>query len=416
MFLIKQTRILAPGFDAQTRYDIRIHQGVIVEIGQGLSPQAEEVIEHQGLCTAPGWFDTFAFVGEPGLEDREDFTTAAAAAKAGGFTELICLPNTKPALQGKSQIQYIVQHSGKQGVAFHPMGAISDDCAGKDIAELYDMREAGAIAFGDGKNSLQHSGMMLRALLYVKAFGGLVVNQCQDNQLIPGGQMHEGPQSTALGLRGIPDLAESMMVQRDLDLLEYTNSRLHIANVSAARSLALIRAAKAKGLQVTCSVAPLNLAFNDEVLHAFDSNFKVQPPLRTEADRLALIEALQDGTIDIINSNHIPLDEESKKLEFTYASFGAIGLETAFALSQKALAGHISLEKLVDLFSVQSRRVFGLEVPNIAVGAHANLTLFVPETTWTYDLGDIQSKSKNSPLIGLELQGKVIRTIYHKTQ
>jgi dihydroorotase len=388
--------------------DVLIKDGVIQKLSPELSDEADEVIDAKGACLSPGWLDVGAQTGDPGLEHREDLTHVAAAAAAGGYTGLATFPNTQPSVHSKSEVRYILQQTRHELVEFFPIGAVSQNCAGKEITEMLDMRAAGAVAFSDGKLPVEHSGLMLRALLYARAFDGVILNHPHDTHIIPDGQMHEGSISTQLGLKGIPVLSETLMVQRDIDLLDYSGSRLHLYNISSAGSVAIIRAAKENGLALTCSVPAINLLYTDEDLQGFDSNLKVLPPLRTLNDREALIAGLQDGTIDFITSSHTPLEIEAKELEFPYAKFGAIGLETAFAVARTALQDDLSLEQLVDKLAVQPRRILGIEVPKIDEKQPANLTLFDPDKRWTPGWKDFRSKSKNTPFIGRELQGKAL--------
>ncbi|MEM9823524.1 MAG: dihydroorotase, partial [Bacteroidota bacterium] len=267
------------------------------------------------------------------------------------------------------------------------------------------------IAFSDGKKSLQNGGVMMRALQYVKAFDGLIMNHPDDHSLSAGAQMHEGRTSTSLGMRGIPAIAEELMLQRDIYLLEYTESRLHVANVSTRGAVDLLRTAKAKGLAITASVAIMNLVASDEALSHFDTHYKVLPPLREKEDIDALLEGLKDGTIDFIASNHMPWEKEAKDLEFPYAKFGAIGMETLYALCNTHLSDQLSHEDLVRLLALRSRDILGLPLPEIAEGADANLTLFHPKQKWIYHEKDIRSRSKNSPFIGQEFLGKVMAII-----
>lgn len=392
--------------------DLLIVDGIIREIAPGLSDQqADEILDLKGASLSPGWLDIGAQTGDPGLEHREDLRHVAEAAMAGGFTAIASFPNTEPAVHSKTEVHYILQQTRNELVDFFPIGALSHDCAGKEITEMLDMQAAGAVAFSDGKIPVAHAGLLLRALLYAKAFDGVILNYPYDNTVVPGGQMHEGVISTQMGVKGIPSLAESLMVQRDIDLLAYSESRLHLHNISTARSVALIRAAKQAGLQITCSVPALNLLFTDVDLEGFDAYLKVLPPLRTDDDRSALIEGLQDGTIDAITSNHAPLEVEAKELEFTYAKFGAIGLETAYATAQTALGDALSPTQLVDKLAVQPRKILGLDVPTIAIGQRAELTVFDPAMRWTFTEKDIRSKSNNTPFIGRELTGRPLAIV-----
>ncbi len=389
------------------KINIFIIDGKIKQIGKRLGVQDAKVYDANGAYVSPGWVDIGTQVGDPGFEHREDFRSIEKAALAGGYTSMACLPNTYPPIHSKSEVLYVINSSKNSIVDFLPIGAISDDCAGKDITEMYDMRAAGAIAFSDGKNPIQDSGLMMRALQYVQPFNGVIINQPLDKNVAQHGQLHEGVVSTSLGLRGIPSMAEELVVQRDIYLSEYTSSNLHLLNISTAESVRLIRLAKKKGLKVTASVAALNLAFNDAALSDFDSNFKVLPPLRRASDQKALIQGLKDGTIDCITSNHTPLESEVKNLEFLFAEFGAIGLQTAFSLANSALHKKLSIEEIIEKIAFGPRKVLGLPMKTIAVGEPADLTLFDPQLEWTFEQKDILSKSKNSPLIGSRLKGKV---------
>lgn len=406
--LIKNVQII----DAQSAYhlqtlDIFIENGIIKNIATDLQIENVEIFEAQGACVSPGWMDVGVQACDPGYEHREDLQSVANAAVAGGFTAIAVQPNTNPVLHSKSEILYIKKNTQNSIIDFYPIGAISENCAGKEITEMLDMRAAGAIAFSDGSKSLHHNGLMLLALQYVSAFEGVIINQPLDKAIASDGQMHEGYVSTSLGLKGIPNLAEELMVERDLHLLEYTNSKLHIANISTAGAVERVRRAKAKGLSVTTSVPVLNLLYTDEAIAEFEVNYKVLPPLRHPEDREALIVGLQDGTIDMINSNHTPIDEEGKNLEFTYADFGVLGLQTAFAASWTALNGRLPLETLIEKLAIRPREIFGLEIPSIKIGQNANLTIFNPNQRWTFQEAEIRSKSKNTSFIGMQLQGKV---------
>jgi len=410
--LIKNAKVIDSRSDFHLgQVDLLIRDGLIAQVGTGLQSERAMVIEREGLHVSPGWLDLGVTVGDPGHEQREDLESAAAAAAAGGFTAIAVQPNTDPAIDTKGGARYVRQQSMGQLVDCYPLGAVSHGCAGKELTEMIDMQRAGAIAFTDGHHPIQHSGLMMRGLQYVKAFGGVLINRPQDKHLSVEGQMHEGAVSTALGMKGIPSLSEELMVQRDLYLAEYTGSRLHLAFLSTAGAVERVREAKLRGLQVTCSVAPLNLAFGEEALQTFDTYFKVMPPLRSREDVRALQEGVADGAIDLITSNHVPLEEELKKLEFPFAGFGAAGLETVFPLTWKALQPRVSLEDLVERLAIRSRELVGLETPVIGEGVAANLTLFEPESRWTVQPEDLRGKSHNNPLIGQQLQGRVVGLI-----
>lgn len=399
--------------------DILIRAGEIVQIGTGITAPDAELWDTQGACVSTGWLDLGTHIADPGFEHREDLYSAAMAAAAGGFTAIACFPNTQPAIHSKSEVFYIKNNTAAYPVQFFPIGAISVDAAGKDLAELIDMHHAGAVAFSDGANAVQDAGLLLRALQYASAFHGLILNEPHHKTIAGGGQMHEGLISTMLGLKGVPALSETVMIQRDLSLLEYAESRLHIHLVSTRKGVELIRTAKKTGANVTASVAIANLCFTDQVLlgdapehlqpiDAFDAHWKVMPPLRSADDQAALLEGLLDGTIDVLCSNHLPWDEEMKNLEFPYAAFGMTGLETLFPLYGRFLASQLSLPALVQKLSVQPRQLLGIPVHPIEVGARAELTLFDPTADWTYTLQNMRSKSKNSPLLNQPLKGRVL--------
>ncbi len=410
---IRNTRIIAPGhpLNGQQR-DLLLREGIIMDIGESLSsPEGTEVLEQEGLQLSIGWMDTGVFTGDPGLEQRETLHTAGAAAAAGGFTAVATQPNTLPAVDSKSGVLYVRRNAEGKLVNFYPMGAVTLECAGKEITEMIDMQRAGAVAFTDGKRPVQHAGIMLRALQYVKAFGGLIVNHPMDTDIGGKGQVHEGLVSTSLGMPGIPALAEEMMVRRDLHLLEYTESRLHLANLSTKGAVQAVREARARGLQVTASVAVMNLIEEDSAAGQFDSNYKVMPPLRSAEDRKALCEGVLDGTIDIICSNHRPLEEEQKKLEFTYAGFGATGLETLYALCRTHLSDWLSEDMLINCIAYNPRRILGIPLPELEVGSPAELTLFHPDEEWAYARDRVYSRSCNSPYIGQTLRGRPVAVI-----
>lgn len=394
--------------------DLLIRHGKIEAVGSNLTADASVEVWTPGgnAVVSPGWFDVGVQVCDPGYEHREDLASAAAAAAAGGYTAIACFPNTHPAIHSKSEVQYILRNSAHLPVSIFPIGAVSGNAEGKDLAELYDMHAAGALAFSDGSKSVQDAGLLLRALQYTQAFDGLVMNQPHHKSIAGGGQLHEGLMSTSLGMKGLPALAETLMVQRDLSLLRYAGGRLHLHLLSTAEGVDMVRKAKKAGLAVTASVAVANLAFTDEVMATFDSNWKVQPPLRSRADADALLEGLRDGTIDFVCSNHVPWDSENKNLEFPYAEFGMSNLETAFAMYRTFVPQNkTSIADWVRWTAVAPRQTLGLPVPSIEVGAPAEITVFDPEAEWTPTVKVWKSKSVNNPLIGQVLKGKVMKTV-----
>lgn len=414
--ILKKVRVCT-GEQTSGPQDIGIRNGIIEAVGKDLPVPADaEVLTFEGTPhVSPGWFDVGIQTGDPGFEHREDLQSAARAAAAGGFTAVACFPNTNPAADSKSAVAYIRNKTAGGAVAFYPIGAVSAHAEGKDLAELYDMHAAGAVAFSDGRRPVQDAGLLLRALQYARAFDGLIMDWPHHKSIAGGGQMHEGALSTALGMKGIPALAEEIMVQRNLSLLAYSGGRLHLHLLSARKAVELVRAAKAAGLPVTASVAAANLCFTDEQLAEFDSNWKMMPPLRGNSDREALLEGLADGTIDFICSNHTPWDSEAKNLEFPFAEFGMIGLETAYALCRTYLQEQLSIETLVQKWALSPRRALGLPVPEIKPGAHAELTIFDPEASWTFTEKHIRSKSQNTPFVGEVFRGKVLG-IYNQGQ
>ena len=410
MLLIKNATII----DSKSplngkKRDLLIQEGRIEKIGTKISNKKAKVIAHKDLHVSIGWFDIGVHTGEPGLEHREDIESLTNAAAVGGYTSLACFPNTTPTIQTKSDILFFKNQSSL--VDIYPIGAISHNCEGKDIAELYDMAKAGSIAFSDGLHSIQSSGLMKRSLEYVKGIEGVIVNHPHDKELSAGGQIHEGIVSTELGMKGLLSLSEELMLKRDIDLLAYTDSRLHVHNISTAGSIDLIKAAKKKGLKVTASVAMANLIFDDRAIASFDTNLKVLPPIRTAKDRTALIKAVKEGVIDCITTNHTPLEEEVKKMEFLYADFGMIGLESTFAVLHTQLSDQIPLPQLIDILAYQSRASVSLPAPLLKADSVANLTLFSPSLEWTFDHSSIQSKSKNTPFVGTPMKGKVLGVI-----
>lgn len=407
--LIRQARIVDPQSEWNNKVvDLLIENGSVKSIAAHIDEQAEREITGEGLCVSPGWVDVFADYREPGHEHKETIDTGLNAAAAGGFTRVLIVPNTNPVLSNKSAIKYVVQKAAGHTTSLHPLGSISQNAEGKDLAEMLDMHANGAVAFTDGWKALQSSGLMLKALEYVKSFNGTLVQLPVDTALSAGGLMHEGPLSTILGMAGIPDLAETLMVHRDIELLRYTQSKLHITGISSATSVAMIRKAKEEGLQITCSVTPYHLALNDEALSGYDSLYKVSPPLRSEADRVALVEGLKDGTIDCIATHHRPQEWDAKAKEFEYASDGMNVQESAFNIIMDAIGSEVPLETIVQALAVNPRKIFGLPQAHIHENNKSELTIFTTNDSYTLTKENVQSLSHNNPFIGKELKGKVL--------
>ncbi len=352
-----------------------------------------------------------SFFADPGFENKETIETGCKAAAAGGYTHVCVMPNTEPVLQSKSLVEYVLSKAKGNAVNVLPIGALTHNCEGKELADLYDMYNAGAVAFSDGLKTSPTAGMVERALLYVKAFDGLVMLHPEDKSIAKNGAMHEGKVSTQLGLPAMPAFAEEIAIARDLYVLEYAKSRLHFLDVSVKKSAELIKAAKKKGLKVSASVNAYNLWATDEAVAAYNTYWKVNPPLRPKAETDTIVKSIKDGTIDTITSQHRPQDEECKKLEFDKADFGIESLETTFAVANTQLREHIDVEHLVALFSSNARNILGIKTNVIKEGSTADVTLFAPNYKWTFEAKDIQSRSKNSPFVGEQLVGKALGII-----
>jgi dihydroorotase len=403
--LIKQARIICQGspFNGQVK-DIFIENGAIRSIGDNISTGSTYVVNDTSVCVSIGWMDVFAQFGDPGFEYRETIESGTAAAAAGGFTDVMLMPNTSPAIHNKSQVGYILQKAAFAAVTVHPAGAITKNAEGKELAEMYDMRQAGATAFSDGTKSIQSPGLLLKALQYVQAFDGTIIQLPDDKTIAPNGLMNEGITSTQLGLPGKPAIAEELMIARDIELLRYTGSRLHITGISTQKGIELVAAAKAEGLHISCSAAAHHLFFCDEDMVTYDTNLKLNPPLRSRTDMLALRKAVADGLVDCIASHHQPQHSDAKDCEFEYAAAGMISLQTVFAT---ALAAGISAEKFVEMQTAGARSIFGMAVPQLAEGAAACITIFSPAAETGFAKENNRSLSANSPFLNSTLKGRV---------
>jgi dihydroorotase len=410
--LIRQARIIDPRSSLHMRIvDLLVEHGVVTQAGTDITADADETVHVEGLHVSPGWVDCFAHGCDPGFEFKETLESLSLAAASGGYTHVMVLPNTQPVVQHKSQVEYIREKSLPAPVSLHPIGAVSKHTEGKELAEMYDMHASGAVAFSDGIRPVQSAGLLIKALQYVKAFDGVVIQVPDDQSINPHGLMHEGIISTRLGLAGKPAMAEELMIARDIKLARYADSALHFTGVSSRKSIEYIRRAKAGGIRVTASVTPYHLYFTDEDLWEYDTNLKVNPPIRTAGDRQALREALLDGTIDCLATHHLPQDKDSKVCEFEYAKNGMIGLETA-----AGLLGLLDMDtaRFVDVISLAPRRIFGLPASVIDQGHDADLTLFVPGESHIFTAQDIRSRSRNTPFVGTSLKGLVVGTVHRK--
>ena len=427
--LLRSARVVdaASSFDGQV-CDLLIASGLIQQIGTNLTAgEGVRVIEFPNLHVSPGWVDLRVSAQDPGFEHKEDITSVCRAAAAGGFTDIVVLPNTQPVIDSKDTLGYVRRMAEGQPAMVHVAAAITKKTAGEDFTEMLDLHHAGAAAFSDGQHPLQNPDLLLKTLQYLQPINGLLMNRPEELLLTRFGQMHEGVQSTLLGLKGMPALAEELMIERDLRLLDYViggegkkekgegvssaypSPLLHFSTLSSARSVELIRRAKAQGMPVSCDVAAHQLVFDDSALAGFDTNLKVNPPFRSSDDVVALWQGLADGTIDAIVSDHLPQDAESKNVEFDQAEFGIIGLETVFAAIMTANQG-LSVAQLIDKLTTRPRQILRLPALTIAGGQPACLTLFDPTATWLYDR--TLSKSKNSPWLGQTLTGRVLGTVY----
>ncbi|MBA4277468.1 dihydroorotase [Flavobacterium sp.] len=382
--------------------DILIIDGIIQKIGTSLpNPDNADEVKLENLHISQGWFDSSVSLGEPGFEDRETIANGLTVAAKSGFTGIALQPNSYPIIDNQSQINFVKSKANGFATELFPIGALTKGSEGKDMAELFDMKNAGAVAFGDYNKSLDNANLLKIALQYVQDFDGLVIAFAQDANIKGNGIANEGIVSTRLGMKGIPNLAEELQIARNLFLLEYTGGKLHIPTVSTAKSVELIREAKAKGLKVSCSASVHHLVLTDEKLENFDTRCKVSPPLRTETDRQALLAGILDNTIDMITTDHNPIDIEHKKMEFDLAKNGTIGLESAFG----ALLTALPLEKVIEKLT-SGKTTFGIESQTIAEGKKANISLFTPEGKDVFTNENILSKSKNSAFLGTEIKGK----------
>lgn len=383
---------------------IKIKGDTIIEIDSIIKSEPDfHTINLDNLYVSKGWFDTSVCLGEPGYEERATISNGLQVAAKSGFTAIALQPNTFPTLDNQVHIKWVLDKAKNAATTLFPIGALTKNSKGTELAEMYDMKTAGAIAFGDYKKALQNTNLQKIALQYAQNFNGLIISHSEDYSLKGKGVANESETTTKIGLKGIPELAEEIHIARNLCLLEYTGGKLHIPTISTQKSVALIREAKAKGLQVTCSVAVHHLTLTDTSLTTFDTRYKVTPPLRNEATRKALIEAVKEGVIDCITTDHNPLDIELKKLEFDLATEGTIGLESAFGALLNVLPLPIVIEKLT-----AGRTIFEQKEIAIAVGNKANLSLFNPTKEWVFTKDTILSKSKNSAFLNHKMKGKAI--------
>lgn len=412
--LIKGGRIIDPSQQLDATADLLIEDGRVKSIGDSSPDDGGEVFDASGLIVAPGFIDLHVHLREPGEEYKETIASGAAAAVAGGFTSICAMPNTKPVNDNASVTRFIVDKAREAGLArVYPVGALTRESKGEELAEMAEMKEAGAAAVSDDGGPVMDSQVMRHAMEYARDHGLVVVDHCQDLHLAAGGVMNEGRYSTLLGLKGMSRAAEESHVARDIMLAGLTGARVHIAHISTAESVDFVRRAKQKGLAVTCEVTPHHLALTDAAVVGFDTNTKMSPPLRSEEDRAALIEAVRDGTIDAIATDHAPHHLDEKMLEYDHAPFGVVGLETALGVALTVLhhSSAVPLARIIEMLTLGPARAFSLPGGSLLVGSLADITVIDPDREWTVDAQRFKSKSRNTPFAGWKLRGEVVATL-----
>ena len=409
-YIIKSATIIDPKsiFHGQKK-DIFIKGDKIIDIRKNISIK-EPFIEIKGknIHISPGFIDLHTRISEPGLEFKEDFNSGLNAASNGGFTGIVHMPNTIPPIQNSSDISFVLKKTEKNIVDVFPTGCLTKNMEGAEITEIYDMIKSGAVAFTDDKKSIENTMLMNIAMEYSQQFNTTIMCTCYDKNLCNEGQLNEGKFSTLLGLKGIPDIAEEIRVARDIDLTEYSKGKIHISTASTKKSFKLIRQAKKKGINISCDIAAHQLILTDEMVSDFDTNLKLFPPARDKKTVKEIIKQIQNGTIDVICSDHTPVEIEKKNCSFNTAEFGITALETTFPICNSILKDVVSIEKIVELLSINPRRILNIPYPIIELNKIANITMFDPDEEWVYKEDNIKSKSKNTPFIGQKFTGKII--------
>jgi dihydroorotase len=408
--LLKGGTLLDPEPGTRRRADVLIRDGIIAQVAEAIDAGDVPVYDCTDRLIAPGWMDMHVHFREPGYEHKETIATGARAAAAGGFTTVACMPNTDPPIHTRDVVEFILERAAPTPVDVHPIATVSKERAGNELAELADLQEGGAVAFSDDGSPVQHAGLMRRALEYSSMLERPIINHMEELTLNPHGHMHEGVVSSRLGVAGIPGLAEEVMIARDIELAAFTGGHIHVAHISTARAVELVRRAKAEGVPITAEVCTHHLALIDEAVETtgFSTHTKMHPPLRTDDDVAALKEGLRDGTIDALCTDHAPHASFEKEVEFAAAPFGILGLETAWGLIGRELIapGLLSVEDAVRKLTVAPRQILRLPMPALDEGAPATLTIFDATTRWTFTAAHIRSKSENTPFVGDELVGR----------
>ena len=408
--LIKEAKII----DSSSKHngkicDILVNNNKIEKIAKKIQIDSEtKIFKSDNLHISQGWLDMHVNFGQPGFEQRETIENGLNVAAKGGYTEVLLMPNTNPSIDNSSMIDFIKSFSKKHIVNIQVAGNLTINQEGKNIVEIHDMTKNGCIAFTDDKKSIQNNELMKIALLYMKNSDALLMNYPNDIKMQNKGVINEGKISTQLGLKGIPNIAEEMMLDRDISLCKYTDGRIHESYISTEKSVDKIKQAKEDGINISADVALHNIFLTDESVNNFDTRFKVLPPLRSNTDNKAIVKGLKNGTIDVITTDHSPFEVETKKIEFDNAEFGIIGLETAFGLINKNLEKHLSINQIIEKIANNPRKILGLDNYTIEEGNKANLTIFNPEIEWSLEENDTLSKSKNSPFFGKKLKGKAL--------
>ncbi|MCK5269284.1 MAG: dihydroorotase [Sedimentisphaerales bacterium] len=413
LLLIKNGRVIDPANKVDSNVDVLVRDGIVAEVGK-VTTNAETVIDAAGLIVTPGLIDMHVHLREPGDEEEETIASGSAAAVAGGFTSVVCMPNTNPPIDNEATVDFIYRQAACAGKAnVFVAGAITKGREGQELAEMGQMVRGGAVAFTDDGSGVQNPAVMLRALQYVSMFDKVIMQHCQDNTLAGQGCMNSGYRATVLGLPGIPALAEELMLYRDIQLVKQTSARLHAQHISTAGSVKIIRQGKKQGINITAEVTPHHLLLTEHDCRGYDPNYKMNPPLRSEKDVAALRQAVADGTIDCLAGDHAPHLQSEKELEFLLAPFGIISIDCALGLYARALIETQTIDwpRMIEMMTANPAQILGIDRGTLSTGAHADITIIDPNRQWTVRVDEFQSKSRNCPYDGWELPARAVYTI-----